>query len=103
MPCHSDPAPCPADEVNSSVEAGEVADEVRRKGGASAEGLKTYLCLMFNHERRGENVILRSFVSRARGRFRMTRMISRIIWKTCILKNILLIGCKTLAKREKKA
>ena len=39
MPCH--PEPClvalPA-KVDSPVEAGEVADEVRQKGGAPAEG-----------------------------------------------------------------
>ena len=55
MPCYPDPAPCPAYEesvfchpepcpialpakVDSPVEAGEVADEVRQKGGAPAEG-----------------------------------------------------------------
>ena len=55
LPCHSDPATCPAYEgfvfchpepcpvvllakVDSPVEAGEVADEVRQKGGAPAEG-----------------------------------------------------------------
>ena len=37
--CHSDPTPCPAREVDSPVEAGEVADEVRQKGGAPAEGV----------------------------------------------------------------
>ena len=37
--CHSDPTPCPTREVDSPVEAGEVADEVRQKGGAPAEGV----------------------------------------------------------------
>ena len=45
MPCHSDPAPCPANEESQGI-------------------------FMFNHERRGKNVILRSFVSRARCRLR---------------------------------
>ena len=48
MPCHSDPAPYPAHEVNSPVEAGEVADEVRRKGGAPAEGAQGILELSNN-------------------------------------------------------
>ena len=37
--CHSDPTTCPTREVDSPVEAGEVADEVRQKGGAPAEGV----------------------------------------------------------------
>ena len=40
MSCHPEPCPValPA-KVDSPVEAGEVADEVRQKGGAPAEGV----------------------------------------------------------------
>ncbi len=48
LPCHSDPVPCPTDEVNSPVEAGEVADEVRRKGGAPAEGVSRHIIFRRN-------------------------------------------------------
>ena len=36
--CHSDPTTCPTREVDSPVEAGEVADEVRQKGAPPPRG-----------------------------------------------------------------
>ena len=48
MPYDSDLTPCPADEVNSSVEAGEVADEVRQKGAPPPRGSKPTVQFMEN-------------------------------------------------------